>query len=245
MFQSDKGIWLLDRRLNTTYIGAAVEEYNDGVVLSAQNIPATNQVRFILSTGITLMFDYYYNQWGTFTGVPAVSSCIFEGVHTFINSYGAAYQETLDLYLDGSSPVLMSFKTGPIRLGALQNYQRAFFFYILGEYITPHKLLVSMSYDYASNPSHSVLISPTNYAPNYGDSDVYGQESVYGGSSTLEQWRVFLKQQRCQAFAISVQEVFDSSFGTISGAGLTLSGLNVVCGFKGKFKPFKAANSAG
>lgn len=89
MFQSDKGIWLLDRGLGTTYIGAPVEQYNSGLVESAQNIPETNQVRFILNTGVTLMYDYYYSQWGTFVNVPAISSCIFQNLHTFINSYGA------------------------------------------------------------------------------------------------------------------------------------------------------------
>lgn len=248
MFQSDKGIWLLDRGLNTSYIGAPVEDFNNGTVESAQNIPATNQVRFILNTGITLMYDYYYGQWGTFTGVPALSSCIFQGLHTFINSYGAAYQETSGKYLDGSIPVLMSFTTGPLRLGELQNYQRAYFFYILGEYITPHKLMVSVSYDYNTSPSHSVLIQPTNYAATYGtglSNNPYGQGTPYGGNKTLEQWRVFLKEQRCQAFAITIQEIYDGTLGVPAGAGLTLSGLNVICGFKSKFRPMPSAQSIG
>jgi hypothetical protein len=248
MFQSDKGIWLLSRNLDTSYIGAPVEEFNVGTVESAQNIPETNQVRFILNTGITLMYDYYYGQWGTFTNVPAISSCIFQGLHTFINSYGAVYQESPGVYIDGSNPVLMSFTTGPIRLDNLQSYQRAYFFYILGEYITPHKLLVSVSYDYSTTPAHSVIISPTNYSAAYGagaSNTPYGQGNPYGGQATLEQWRVFLNKQRCQAFAISLQEVYDGTFGVAAGAGLTISGLNVVCGFKSKYRPIASANSVG
>jgi len=61
LFQSDKGIWLLGRDLNTQYIGAPVEKYNSANVNSAQNIPGTNMVFFTLDTGITLMYDYYYN----------------------------------------------------------------------------------------------------------------------------------------------------------------------------------------
>jgi hypothetical protein len=246
MFDSGKGIWLLDRGLNTSYIGAPVEDFTTGAtVLSAVNVPLTNQVRFTLSTGVTLMYDYYYGQWGTFTNVTSVSSCIFQNLHTFINKYGSTYQESPGLYLDGSRPVLMQFKTGPLRLGELQNYQRAYFFYILGQYITPHKLMVSMNYDYETAPSQSVFITPNNFSAVYGTPGPYGQGDPYGGPSTLESWRVFLQRQRCMAFGITVQEVYDPSFGVQAGAGLTISGLNVICGFKKAFRPQTADTSVG
>jgi hypothetical protein len=249
LFQSDKGIWLLDRGLNTSYIGAPVEDFTTGAtVLSAVSVPETNQVRFILDTGITLMYDYYYQQWGTFSGVPALSSCIFESMHTFINSSGATYQESAGQYLDGSNPVLMNFKTGPLRLGDLQNYQRAYFFYLLGTYLSPHKIRINISYDYESDPSQSTVITPTNTNIPYGSGTSqtpYGQQSPYGGGSSLENWRIFLERQRCMAFAIEFQEIFDSSQGQVAGAGFTLSGLNLVMGFKKGFRPQSSAESAG
>lgn len=248
MFQSDKGIWLLGRDLSTSYIGAPVEEFNAGIVENAQNIPATNQVRFILSTGITLMFDYFYGQWGTFVGVPAISSCIYNGLHTFINSYGAAYQESPGTYLDGSAPVLLAFQTGPLRLGDLQNYQRAYFFYLLGEYFSPHKLAVNIFYDYATTPADSTIITPTNYSTPYGSGlsqSPYGAGDPYGGGSHLEDWRVFLSRQRCMAFAIEIQEIYDATLDVPAGQGLTLSGLNVICGFKSKYRPQAAAQTVG
>lgn len=248
MFQSSKGIWLVDRGLNTSYIGAPVEKYNIGTVESAQNIPETNQVRFIMSTGITLMYDYFYGQWGTFTGVPALSSCLFQDMHTFINKYGQVYQESRGTYLDGSNPVLMQFTTGPIRLGDLQNYQRAYTFFLLGSYISPHKLYVGVAYDYEGAVSQTNLLEPKNYSTPYGSGpsqSPYGEGSPYGGPNSLEHFRVFLQRQRCMAFAISVQEIYDPTLGVIAGAGLTLSGINVVCGFKSKWSTISATKTYG
>lgn len=249
MFQSNKGIWLLGRDLGTSYIGAPVEDFTQGaVVLSSVSVVGTNQVRFTLDTGITLEYDYFYDQWSTFQGVPAISSCIFEGVHTLINARGAAYKESLNAYLDGSNPVLMKFKTGPLRLGDLQNYQRAYFFYLLGTYISPHKLRVSIYYDYETSPSQSVIISPTNYSTPLGtglSQSPLGQGSPYGGPGNSENWRVFLERQRCMAFAIEIEEIFDPTFGTVAGAGFTLSGLNIVMGMKKGWRPQPSINSAG
>ncbi len=249
MFQSNKGIWLLGRDMNTSYIGAPVQDFTLGaLVQSAVNVPETNQVRFTLDSGVTLMYDYFYGQWGTFVGVPCISSCIYQGMHTFINKYGAVYRESVGRYLDGSNPVLMRFKTGPLRLGELQFYQRAYFFYILGTFVSPHKLQVLLSYDYELAPSQSIMINPTNYSTPYGSGDSqspYGQGTPYGGGTSEESWRVFLQRQRCMALGIEIKEVFDPTYGTVAGAGLTMSGLSVVLGLKQQFRPQAAINSVG
>lgn len=248
MFQSDKGIWLLGRDLNTSYIGAQVEAFNSFTVTSANALPGTNMILFTLSNGVTLMYDYFYNQWGSFVGTPAVSSTIYQGLHTYLTDEGAVSQETPGIYLDNGNPVQMQFTTGWLNLAGLQGYQRAFWFQLLGEYKSPHKLAVGIAYDYNSAPTQLTIIQPDNFAPNYGSgpaNDPYGQITPYGGPPSKEQWRVFLTQQRCQALQISFQEIYDPTFGVAAGAGLTLSGLNLVVAVKKGWVPISSANSAG
>ncbi len=245
MFQSDKGIWLLDRSLQTHYIGAPVEGSNTATVEGALTIPGTNQVRFTLDNGSTLMYDYFWKQWGSFSGIPGVSSTLFEGMHTFINEFGQVFQENPGSYQDGARPVLMSFKTGWINLMGLQGLERAYYFYLLGTYLSPHKLAIGIAYDYAPTASQTFVISPDNYAGPWGAESVWGGGGPWGGPGSLEQWRVFMQQQKCQAFQITLTEIYDSSIGVAPGAGFTLSGLNLVVGAKKSYPTLRPARSAG
>jgi len=255
MFQSDKGIWLLGRDLSTNYIGAPVEEFNSSVVDSAINVPETNQVRFTLSTGQTLMYDYFYGQWGTFVGIPGISSALYQNLHTFLNANGAVFQETPNQYLDGANPVLLSFTTSWVQIAGLQGYQRAYWIYLLGTYYSPHKLNMQIAYDYNPSDQQNTLVTPVNQNLIYGSSQmpVYGQLSPYGGGgsvqsgsvSNIEDGRVFLNKQRCMSFQVTVSEVYDPSFGQPAGQGLTLSGLNLIVAAKKGWRSQPAATSYG
>lgn len=245
MFQSDKGIWLLTRDMQTLYIGAPVEDFNSQTVLSSVNVPGTNQVRITLDNGIVLMYDYFFKQWGTFEGVPAISSTLYQNLHTFVNQYGQVFQESPNTYLDGNTPVTMGFTTGQLNMAGLQGFERAYFFNLIGRYVSPHKLQVRVAYDYDGLVGQQSIINPTNYNGTYGDDPLYGSTFVYGGNPTLEQWRIFFQKQTTASFQISVDEIFDPQYGTVAGEGLTISGINVLYGIRGNYARLPAAQSVG
>lgn len=231
MFQSDKGIWLLDRNLATNYIGAPVESFTQSAtVVSALNIPGTNQIRFALDSGIILMYDYFFNRWSTFTGVPAISSTLYKGLNTYLNDRGEVLQETVGQYLDNGNPVLMRVLTSWINMAGLQGFQRFYEAYLLGTYITPFKLEVRLSYDYQTGAQQGIVITPDNYASNYGIQPLYGSGQSWGGPGNIFEARFFPQKQQCESYQVEIRELYDPSLGVQAGAGLTLSGINMIVG---------------
>lgn len=225
MFKSYKGIYLLDRSLQTRYIGKAVEDYNSYTVRGAQLIPKSNQIRFILSNGTALVYDYFWTdeegigQWGVFSNVSAVSDCLYQNLHTYVTTAGLVYQESPGTYLDGATGVNTSFKTGWFNLAGLQGYERAYYFYLLAQYISAHTMTINIYYDYdATTVAQTLTITPV--------------------ATDLEQWRVFLSKQKCEAFQIELTEAGSS------GAGFTMSGLDLVVGIKKGYTVIRSANSA-
>ena len=245
MFQSDKGIWLLGRDLNTTYVGAPIEVYNSQTVMSATAIPGTNQVRFILGNNITLVYDYFFGQWGTFNNIRALSATLYDGYHTYLNIYGQIFQENPNSYMDGATPVLVSFTTGWLNVAGLSGYERFYYMLMLGTYYTPFTLDVQIAYDYNSSAAQSVTVSPDNYNAPYGTDPVYGASTPYAGPGNVFQARVFPQIQKCQTFQLTINEVYDPSYGVVAGQGLSLSGMTMIIGVKKGYSPQKASRSFG
>lgn len=232
MFQSDKGIWLLGRDLSTTYIGADVQLYNDVTVLSAITVPDTNEVRFTLQNGITLVYDYYYQQWSTFNGIPAVSSTVFQEKHTYLDAFNRVFQESAGLYFDQiTRPTLLKFKTNWYSLAGIPAYQRLYNIYLMGQALSPFRLKVGISFDYADSPLQEIILTPDNVFSVWGDSSLWGNAgNTWGGNKVFEA-RIFTEIQKCQSFQLTVEELSDSSQ-NIQGAGLTLSRINLIVGAK-------------
>lgn len=226
MFKSEKGIYLLDRGLNSKYIGAPVEAYNSANITSAIHMAERNQVRFTLDTGICLMYDYLVDQWGVFTNLAAVGSALYQNKHTYIKSDGTILQQGSS-YLDaGSTPITLTIGTPWIKFMTLQGFQRAKRLMLIGEYKSPHTLTVSLGFDYENS---------------YTESHSWVPASVLGidGEGTLDQFRVFPTRQKCEAMRVLIS---DNGTAT-TGEGYTLSELAVLGGMKKGLNKVSSARS--
>ncbi len=244
MFQSAKGIYLLDRSLSVSYVGADVEAYNSATVESSQLIPTANQVRFVLSSGIALVFDYLVGQWSVFTNHPAVDSAVWLDTFCWLRENGVVMREDSTRYDDDGAFVSLKVRTSWIVLeqtgaptvaagggrgpSALQGFQRARRMLVLGEYAGAHRLRVRVGFDYSPAPLQDVTITPTE-PPTYGEGPTYGDETPYGGDWRLYQWRVDLVRQKCQAVQVTISDERD---GGVGSAGVRLSALSLELGLK-------------
>lgn len=235
MFKSLKGIYLLDRSLQTSYVGADVEGYNSSHVTSAQLMQDVNQVRFTTDSGVCLMFDYLVGQWSVFKNIAAVDSAIFQGVFTYLKSDGQVLEEDSSLFTDNGQFISLKIQTSWLKISEVQGYQRVRRMEILGEYISNHRLRLQVAYDYNPYPTQNLYISTSDYAaiPVYGAAATYGSGTPYGGSYPLYQYRVHLSQQKCEALQITLEDTQSSNF----GEGYNISALSFEVGLKkGMFK---------
>lgn len=235
MRQSVKGIYLLDRSMQDTYIGAEVEDFNNLTISSAQLIPNTNQVRFTTQEGTTLVFDYLFQQWSVFTNQKAADSCIFQNSFTYVTPLGKLLQESTSTFMDGASFIPLRVKTGWLSFAGLQGFQRVWQAIFLGEYKGPHKFIVRVAYDFNPYAIQETTIDAGALLStgNLGADSPYGAGTPYGGAFPLEQFKVFMTKQKCQAIQFEIQEVQTSNF----NEGLSLSAVNFQVGIKsGTFK---------
>lgn len=213
MFQSAKGIYLLDQSLNLTYIGAPVEAFNTFNITSSILIPNFNQVYFTTSNGTTLVYDYYTQQWSTFTNQFAQDAAIYNGNFCFVRSNGVVSVQNQNIFTDNGSPVYLSFTTPNLSFAGIQGYQRVFRCYILGTWKSPHQLSVSIAYDFNDVYTEFATINPNTNISTWGSDIDWGSGSLWGGSYQLYEYRIDFKIQKCTAIRLLISDMQTTTYG--------------------------------
>lgn len=229
MFKSPKGIYLLDRGLNVSYLGAMVEGFNDLTVTSATLMPTKNQVRFTTSSETALVYDYYSQQWTTFTNYAGVDSLIYQDRFVLLRDNGTIDQEN-DVFDDNGEFVKLAVATSYVSMAGLQGFQRLYRALILGEYKSPHSLKVSIDYDFTGIFTQFATFNAQEVLDNtYGSGTPYGNE-LYGGNFLPYQIRIHIAKQKCTSFRIKIEDI--QSEDADPGESLSLSGLTLQIGVK-------------
>lgn len=235
MFKSAKGIYLLDAGLSLTYIGEAVEDFNDLTVTSAAIIADKNQVRFTTSDGPALVYNYEQNKWSTFTNHAALSAIVVDGSYYYLRQDSSLFKENSSSFADNGVPIRLLVETGWLSFASLQGFMRAYKLMVLGEFKSAHSLRLQVGYDFneAWVQERQVPLSDILDTSTYGSGVTYGSDTPYGGPGTPYQIRFDLKKQKCQALKLRLSDVQSTA-----GQGLTLSAVTFEVGGKsGMFKP--------
>lgn len=160
-FQSKRGIYLLARNLEISYIGQFVENelLNYPVVNSATLHPQDTEVRFICSTAsktasIELRYDFRVNQWSTSVyrepvlGLPYYipSTVNHAGSHVWCTGNTVNYENRTN-YLDNGGYVSMFLEFAPLSAQGTQGYQSVSQVLLNCERKSPHDMTVQLDID--------------------------------------------------------------------------------------------------
>lgn len=156
---STKGLRLLDRSLQTAYIGAPVEAYNDQYLSDMLIHPSRNDLLFAHKTGLVLRLDAHQNQWvvdDAIAGLGVVSVANRANKLFALTTGGHVLREDSNTFDDMGRAYPLDVTTPWIKLAGLAGYQRVWWVYILGEFVSPHRLNVWVHYDYKDEPAEKL-----------------------------------------------------------------------------------------
>lgn len=230
VFQSEKGIKLLDRGRQVQDIGAPVYAYNSQTITRATLLPDRSQIVFLTDEGTTLLWDYERNQWSTYTNHLGIDATVIDGVYYYLRTDGRVFRETIGQYADDNAHITMLIETAWIKMaGYLQGWQRILWAYFIGEWLSEHTLRVRYRIDYNLGYSAPIdLDVNTNYDPDLYGSGAYGS-GPYGGAGgdTTRYQRAIHFNLPCQAISFLIQ---DSEETGDFGASFELSELLLIGG---------------
>lgn len=241
VFQSAKGIYLLDRGRSVSYVGAPVEQYNDQAIVRATLVEDTTQIRFLTDSGSTLLYDYLFGQWSTFTRHEGKDALVLGGVYHYLRNDGAVFREASDSYADNGTRIPLVIDTAWIHVqDHLQGFQRIWHALILGTRQSAHTLRVSYRLDYEPSWSEPVAFDATTVGgTSYGEG-AYGAGPYGGSSPTPFQFR-FHVGRKCQAIQFRFE---DYEAAGVAGASFELTELTLTGGVKGPAYKLPAGRSA-
>lgn len=261
MFKSAKGIYLLDNAGSVQYVGAAVEAYNAQTVRRATVMPDRTQVVFLTDSGSSLLYDYLFQQWSTFTNHEGYDSAVLSNTYHYLRTDARVFRETVGEYSDDGARIQILFETAWIHMSdRLQGWQRFWFMHLLGTWISPHQLGIQYRTDYEVSWSETRWLDATGLSSstgwitgdganpigedpitgsNYGEGN-YGEGNYGGTPPEAYAWRM-----RISAKGQSIQfRMRDFEADGYRGASFEPTEMLIIGGYKGHApRPYTAARS--
>ncbi len=214
MFKSSKGIYMLDRSLQVSYIGAPVEKFNTNTVNTSTLLLKENKVKFSTAEGNILTYNYFYQSWSTESSLSFVYTTIFDGKYTGILLNGNVYQNDPTIYTRDGEYYPMTVTTPWFKPAGVQGMISVTRMQLLGEYLSPHIMNITIGQNYIDAPTDfqtfdaSTMLGSLNA---YGEG-TWGSLTVFGGQLTsLYQFHIEPVNTQCMTFQLTFQDSFSST----------------------------------
>jgi hypothetical protein len=118
--------------LSPEYIGGAVEKYAGTVVVGSILLPNSNETRYYLATGGSLVHDYVTDLWGIDTGQAATCAAAWGSLGVYATAAPAVIVDSNAIpgFDVGFVSIVMKVTTPWIKLSELKGYER--FYRVMG-----------------------------------------------------------------------------------------------------------------
>jgi hypothetical protein len=247
MFRSERGIQLLDRGMNTTFVGESVIDTltAERTIVSAVLVAKQSEARFHLDDDTCLVWNYRIEQWSRWESFEGIAGCVIDGAHSRLLESGGVHFEQEGFYYGaatgkggGSENIpQLQVTTAWIKVSGLQGFARVWRALFLGKYFG-NDLTIEVGYNYVDSwidtytwTGLELVIAALADA---GEGEVFA-------SLTNPRLQVQLTpgRQKCEAIRFRVTETFPEGYvpGEDRTASFVLTGIQLDCGVKrGSFK---------
>jgi len=236
VFAAVQGIYLLDRSLNTLFIGQQVHDTFAGKeVVSIVHDILQNLINVVCRDGTQIVYDIHRQRWATHVfddrmfatssstthELSDAISCndvlMFAGRDVSSGSLGSrvAFIES-GTFTDNGEAYPMSITTPWIHLAGVQGFQRVKRIRLLGKLKSDHNFRLTIEHDYNDRPEFTQVVTGTM------------SSYVNATSGTLDQLQFYVNHQKCQAIRLT----FADEEQTGSMESFELTGINLDVGVK-------------
>lgn len=192
MFGTPQGIWELGGDSSINYRGAPVEGFNGQTIRRAVQLPDRTQVLFLTDAGKSLLYDYLFDQWSTFTNYEGHDCAVVDGRLYVLRTDERVFAETPGVYSDAGLRIRLRLETAWIKMVEyLQGFEKFFNFHLLGTWVSAHQLGVQYQTDYTLGWTDAVWFDATGEtspAPWISGSNVVGTEPISGSDYNSGQY---------------------------------------------------------
>jgi hypothetical protein len=210
VFQTGKGIYLLDRSRQVRKVGAPVDLYAEQLLTRTVLLPDRSQIVFLSSEGRTLLWDYEHDQWSTFTNHTGWDAIVVAGSFHYLRTDGRVFKETPGVYADDNLQIRLLLDTAWIKLaGYLQGWSQVHEAHFLGRFVSDHTLRVHVRLDYEDGygEPYDLDVTADHDAIGYGEGD-YGEGPYAPDSATSTVYqRVIHIGEACEAIAFRLEDI--------------------------------------
>ncbi len=261
LFQSAKGIYLLDHGRQVSYVGSPVEAYNAQTVRRAIVLPDRSAVLFVTDSGSSLYYDYLFHQWSTFANHEGYDAIVVDGSLYYLRTNDTVFKETPGEYSDNGSRIVLRFETAWLHLYEhLQGWQRFWKLLLLGTWVSPHQLGIQYRTSYQDAWSDASWLDATGdtdsagwltgegcseigvdplTGTSYGDG-VFGAGDYGGTADDVYQWRFGIHEDG-QAVQFRFEDFEKAG---LAGASFELTEMTITGGVKKlDARPFSGSRS--